>query len=252
MKIVSGTHTKLTLKNSPKIVALSICATTTFVLAGFIVVICGELSNLSCNRLEASQGMCQLVRSNLLGRQNIRIPLNKFHGAKVEKNSGEDSDTYRVVIHTNNGEEPLTRQSDSDFDEKQAIVVEINNFIKNPRQKSLVVEQDTRLSMYLVGGLIAACGFLVIILGATFITYTFDKTLNHFILKRQSLFGTKIIQHQIQEIKDVELKYDSENSGSLISLILVSGDRVPFTRWYTNEGNEEEAVLSIRKFLNIN
>lgn len=84
----------------------------------------------------------------------------------------------------------------------------------------------------------------------------FDKTRGSFTLKRQGLFGTKVIEHRIREIADVQVeesKYGKGSTSYRVTIVLVSGDRLPITLTYVFDTTlAQETAECIRRFLNLN
>jgi hypothetical protein len=64
-------------------------------------------ATLICQRLQAKQGKCQIVRSNLLGSNIQDIELASLRGAKVERCGYKT----RVVLLTSVGNVPFTANS---------------------------------------------------------------------------------------------------------------------------------------------
>ncbi len=117
----------------------------------------------------------------------------------------------------------------------------------------LTQNQDDKFWGILFCGIFIAGGFLTIY-ATPFATYRFDKTLRSFILKRKRLSGTKIVEHPLNEIKDVQVEesIDSDGSTYRVSIVLVSGDRLPLTDYYDSfETNKQKTASCIKSFLNI-
>jgi len=131
-----------------------------FVCMGFaVIVFAGELVVLTCQRVELSQGSCQLVHSRLLGSDETKIPLNQLRIAKVDVLKDSDGDSYRVVLLTDEGEFPFT-SSWSGGDIAQQNADQINAFISNPGKKSLRVQQGNRWLIYPFGAIFILFGGL--------------------------------------------------------------------------------------------
>jgi len=87
-------------------------------------------------------------------------------------------------------------------------------------------------------------------------TCTFDKSFNSMILKRQTLFKTKLIQYSIEAISGVKLEViDTDTLGSncyRITILLSSGKYIPLTLFYTSDlKNQEKIADYIAIFLNV-
>jgi hypothetical protein len=131
-----------------------------FVVVGLVaIIIFEELSTLTCQRVQPTQGSCQFVHSRLLGSYDKTIPLNQLQSAKVDvSTSSKGGSGYRVVLLTDGGEVPFTIASSSGAEEKQENADRINAFIANPGKTSLRVEQDDRWSAYFFGGMFILLG----------------------------------------------------------------------------------------------
>jgi hypothetical protein len=136
-----------------------------FVVVGLVaIIIFEELSTLTCQRVQPTQGSCQFVRSRLLGSDEQTIPLNQLQSAKVDVSiSSKGGSAYRVVLLTDGGEVPFTIASSSGAEEKQENAHRINAFIANPGKTSLRVEQDDRWSAYFFGGMFILLGGIAIL-----------------------------------------------------------------------------------------
>jgi hypothetical protein len=155
MKNVEQTPDPLSLQpNNLMTPIAAILFTSVFVVAGLaIILIFGELTTLTCQRVQPTQGSCQFVRSRLLRSGETTIPLNQLQSAKVDVTaSSRRGNSYRVVLLTYGGEVPFTIASSSDAEGKQENVDKINAFIANPGKTSLRVQQDDRWFIYPFGG----------------------------------------------------------------------------------------------------
>jgi hypothetical protein len=247
MKIVQQTPNLLILRLRP--IFLWIFGAI-FASVGLFMTFNGKTITLTCKRTESTFGSCELIESGVLGSQARVIPLNILQGAKVKEQDGGDISTYQVIIFTRNGEVPFA--SYSSFDEGQAIVSHINQFLKIPQETSLTQQEDDRLNMFLIGGLFFTCGLVP--LTARIVTCVFNKTLNTLTVKRQGFLGTEVIEHGLREIKNVlvEELTDSEGSNYRVSIVLVSGDRLPLTSYYSSGRKSQQRTVScIKNFLNI-
>jgi hypothetical protein len=167
MKIVEQTLNRLRLQpNNLKIIKERAFFGGVFVVSGLVVIIFfGKVATLRCQRIEPTQGSCQLMRSGLLGSDEIKIPLNQLQSAKVDVNKDSDGDTYRIVLLTDGGKVPFTSIWSSGEEGKQEKADEINAFIGNPDKTSLRVQQDFRWFAYPFGG-------IFILFGGGFMTLT--------------------------------------------------------------------------------
>lgn len=252
MKVVKQTPTILILRKVPSFLWLF---SHVFVLAGLCAIsIRGKLTTLTCNRTEPAQGNCQFVKSDILKSQVMTMPVKALQGAKVDTISGDDGNTYQVVLIINNTDVPFTSYSTYVWDEKQAIVSDINKFVETPSQRSLIVEQDDRWKSIQFEGLFVLAGSIIIAV-INIVDVVIEKNLGNFTLKKKGLFGQKVAQHQIQEIANVQVEQYTFSSGITtfkVYICLVSGDRLHLMSYGESDRyNNQKTVDSIRKFLNL-
>lgn len=259
MKIVQQTPNQLLLRELQVLShVFSLIFGVVFTAVGLFFIALPNVTTLTCNRTEPTQGSCKLLASGLLASEVREIPISILQGAKVDESRSSKSTTYGVVLLTITGEVPFTFYSNFDKGKKQAIASRINDFVKIPGETSLAVKQDDRWISYLFGGTFAAIGIFFafgFVVAPVVKTWLFDKTLGSFTLKQQGLFGTKIIEYQIREIADVQVEEWTNSKGTIyykVSIVLVSGDRLPLTL-YSSSGkkSKQKTASCIRKFLNL-
>lgn len=252
MKIVQQSSGQLKLRLTP--VALWIFGGI-FAAAGFfIITILCKATTLNCNRTEPAQGSCQLVTSGLLQSEVKEIPLNVLQKAEVAESRSDDGYTYRVTLVTSNGDLPFTSYSSSGEGGKQAIASRINEFVGNPSETSLKVQQDDRLFIFIFGSVFIIVGFFVGVCWGQIVTCQFDKTLGSLILKRKGLFGTQVAEHRIKDIKDVQVQTSTSSDGSTyrVSIVLLAGEHLPVTMYYSSgRESKQKTADCIRKFLSL-
>ncbi len=135
----------------------------------------GQVTTLTCERVEPTLGSCQLISEGLLGSSSRQIPLPTLKGASVETKTSQSTGssrlnrtgvtyTYRVILLTESGQIPFTSYSSSGKASKSSIASKINAFVKNPNQRLLTVKQDERWGVYLFGGILVAVGGLIVVL----------------------------------------------------------------------------------------
>lgn len=260
MEIVEQTSHRLRLEaeNSAPIMLLGLFGTPFLLIGLGIILISSPLSTLKCQRVEPTQGSCQLVNSSLLGSNETKIPLNQLQSAKVDVSKVSDGDnTYRVVLLTKDGEIPMSLGT-SDAGEKQKNAARINAFIDNPEEISLHVQQDDRESVYFLGGICGLVGgglvFGSLLYGEFIVSYTFDKALDLVKLKRQTLLHTKVTELSLREINQVDIKEKTDSEGDKtysVWLNLKSGEHISLSlQGITDKQNNQKIAECIRQFLN--
>jgi hypothetical protein len=251
MEILQQTPNQLTLRLRPVLIWL---VGGFFAAWGILPSVFAKATLFTCNRTEFSQSSCQLLTSGLLGSEVRAIPLRALQGAKVDKSIDSDGDTYRVIILTTSGEIPFTSYSGSGEDQKQEIASRINQFVRNPGETTLSVQQDDRFSAYLLGGIFSAIGLFLLVSSGQIVTCLSDKTLGTLTLKKQGLFSTKVTEHQIQEIADilVEESTDSDGCTYRVSILMKSGKRQALTNYYSSgKKSKQETADCLRRFLQL-
>jgi hypothetical protein len=218
--------------------------------AGSFAFIILQNTTLTCSRNEPAN--CQLVTSRLLGLNSKRIiPVNTLRGATVEESGDDEGIYYRVIILTTGDKIPFTYYySNSGFDDKQAIASHIEEFVKNPQITSLKEEQnDQSFFNFFWWCIILAVGCMLLM--TLDVTCIFDKTLNTLTIKRQGLLGTKVIEHRLDEIKDVLIE---EDDGTYrVTIVLVGELSLPLTSYYSSGSkSKQETVSCIKSFLTLN
>lgn len=212
----------------------------------------------------SDSAICELVGVNWLGLEKSKTLISGLQRAieetKADKDeNGKISYRYGVLLQTIEGNVPFTEfyfGSEYDYEERQALISQINAFIENPSQTSLKVQQDDRLTGF-IGFCISRFFFfisLLIMALCPVITCTFDKEVDHMIIKRWRWFGEKIFEHSINEISDVKVEDSSTDEGSVyrVTLTLSSGENVSLTRSYTSGFEEKQYIAKlIKSFLNL-
>ena len=149
------------------------------------------------------------------------------------------------------------------------------------RSQNLLILQERPLILWIIGGICIAIALFVIgsstqeqvnlfwkivfavifIAGGMFMiltpfaTYRFDREIGNLILKRQGLFGTKIIEHRLSEIQDVQVEESTDSDGSTyrVIIMLMSGNCLPLTYYYNCDRIDKQKTVSwIKSFLHIN
>ncbi|MEP6541345.1 hypothetical protein NDI47_04015 [Microcoleus vaginatus GB1-A2] len=179
-------------------------------------------ASLSCQRLQAKQGKCQIVRSNLLGSNIQDIELASLRGAKVERCGYKT----RVVLLTSVGNVPFTANS-TNWGNQDAVASDINFFVKDAKDRLLRLSQHEHWLGW-TGGifLLAAVGAIVLRNNET---YSFNGTLNTLTIKQRGLFARKVIQYSLCEIYGVEVERTKDRDNDIwyeVRLLVSGGSRI--------------------------
>lgn len=127
----------------------------------------GAQTTLVCERPEPRAGSCVLTQANVFGRvsREESVRLSEFQRAEMDVSSGDDGDTYRVVLRTETGPLPFTDYYSSGSGDKRETIERINTFLEDPAAERLEVSQDDRLFAGLFGGIFSCAGGLVAVGG---------------------------------------------------------------------------------------
>lgn len=132
----------------------------------FSIVTMGQLTSLKCDRSNSSrpstQGTCQLTATQWLESKTTEIPLSDLQQATVATRSNKQRKrTYQVMLQTKyGGEIPFTTYSSAGLGDYPAIAKQINDFLKNSQQATLLIQQDDRWFGYLLGGFFTGIGLV--------------------------------------------------------------------------------------------
>ena len=203
-----------------------------------------NLASLYCHRVQGTQGNCQLVQSSLLGSKIQEIQLASLQGAKVVR-VGYAS---KVVLLTDAGYVPFASNY-TPWGDKDAIVSEINSFVKNAERRVLGLKQHDSLFQW-IGGIFLTAGIAVIAFGKNEI-YSFDRALDTLTVKQQGLLGTKLIQHSLCEIYGVEVARTKDRDNDIwyeVRLLVCGGTRISLPNTM-NPYEKEKIAKAINNYL---
>lgn len=201
-------------------------------------------ATLSCQRLQAKQGSCQIVRSNLLGSKIQEIELASLRGAKVQRCGYKT----RVVLLTSVGNVPFTANS-TNWGTQDAVASDINFFVNNAKKRLLRLSQDERWLRW-TGGIFLLAAAAVIVLRNNE-TYSFDGNLNTLTVKQQGLFARKVIEYSLCEIYGVEVDRTKDLDKDIwyeVRLLVCGGSRISLPRTM-NPYQQEKIAKAINNYL---
>src|SRR6476469_2123774 len=198
-----------------------------------------QKATLSCQRLQAKQGNCQIVRSNLLGSNTQEIQLASLRGAKVQRCGYKT----RVVLLTSVGHVPFTANS-TNWGTQDAVASDINFYLKNAKNRLLRLSPDDRWLGW-TGGICLLAGFGGIVLRNNEI-YNFDGTLNTLTVKQRGLLARKVIQYSLCEIYGVEVDRTKDRQNDTwyeVRLLVCGGSRISLPN--TMNPYEQEKIAKV-------
>ncbi len=234
LEIIERTPTTLKLEAKRKLVLLDILLGGIFFVVGLAIMSSwAKLTTLKCDRLTPTQVACELTSSSLLEKHITPIPVGEFQGAELKVKESSNGTTYGVTLLTKKKDIPLSDWRSSSKKVKYKKVKEINDFIRNPEQMSLRIQQDDRWFVNALGGIFALSGSSVIVKTLTKkldITCIFDKDADRMYLKRQNIFKKAETREEIlYEIKKAQIVEKTNKEGNKtynIKLTLRSDDEI--------------------------
>lgn len=138
-----------------------------FFIVGVVFVFFGFLEPvLDCHKVEGKTN-CLLSRQGAFPPKMHRIEIEGLSGAHIKATSGDDSDTYTVILDSETGDIPFVGYSSSGRKYKRAIVKEIKNKLSYLNDFQVVYSQKV---LVIVGIIIIIFSDLILI---SLVKYTF-------------------------------------------------------------------------------
>lgn len=125
-----------------------------------VFLVFGSTTSLSCERVEPRQVSC-LRQVRLLGFTVREETLPRVFGATIDESCDSDGCTYRVVLQTEAADMPLTAYYSSGLQRKEQVVSELNAFLADVEQPSLVTGDSAGPWIWLFPILFVGVGLLV-------------------------------------------------------------------------------------------
>lgn len=223
---------------------------------------CSHIFNERAARLETN---CKLIKIGWQGEEVETTLIPKVKAAILEtklSKYGRDGslNRYRVSLTDDEDSFPLKETYEykltSDHPKFFNYVEEINAFIDNPLADNLSLQQDDSDLVYVGIGMIIFTVLVAasILAFSPYITFTCDRQSNMATLARHNLFRHKVSIYQISDIASVEVQEtsDIESTQYRVIIVLQSGEKVPFTYWFTSGWQEKYSIAhKIQKFLQL-
>ncbi len=206
--------------------------------------------SLICNRADANQINCTLIKSALIGESNTEL-IDDLQGATVKERHSGKKTNYEVVLQTTSGEEvSLLTNPDGGSDN---LASSINDFVAAPQQQTLRIQATAwRHIIYLFfAGVLSTGVCLGIILLVSIKTCTFDKSNKKVIIKKQSLVKTKQVEYPLNSLIGLQIyeNYGS-NKGYKIVLFFRDYQDLHLEAGAVSKRHAEKVVNKIKVFLN--
>ncbi len=223
-----------------------------FVAAGAAVALfVTALVRVHCSR---DDGLCTVERSTLLVTTGTTSwPADETTGAELEQLSDEEGMSYRVVVLTRHGPEPLTSYSMGlGREKKKAMVAAIRDYAADPQARTLDTAQDERVPFFAVA--IGATLFgLLPFLSQGVSVLELDAGRHRLSLHRRSRPGRgdmEVSLAEVVEATDEPGTTPATASTYRVVLRMRSGERVPFTHYrYPGKARTTIVVEAINAFL---
>lgn len=231
MRIIRHSPQHITI-HSPDLVlwimALVFLGASALILLGF-----GAKVTLNCDRSLPPARVCTLETASFIDSNQTQIPAGNLQRAEVRVNYGDSdsSDTYKVVLLTNNGELPFTEYYSSGSSKKQQLADEINQFIQNDSLNTLSVKSDDRLWISIFAGIFAGIGALMgIFSGIT--TLDLDRSSGLLTVSKRRLLSAGASEYLLSDFQGAELE-SSKNTYRVV-LRMRDGRTEPLTSYYSS------------------
>jgi len=219
MKIIHETPTQLILRHRPFI--LWLLGSLLTIIGVVIIILFSKTSTLICERGLSNQGHCELKHSHFFISKQIGFSVNDLKDVQVVKSHSRWMDAeYRLILITPTEKIALTPYGTTERTEQDAMAAKINRFLKSVNKTTLIIEQDNRWLIFLIGGILIIIGLLAEL--SQIVTVTFDKEVGSFKIERQGLLGTQVIEHSMEEITEVKVKSSSYfNSKTMLYQVIM-------------------------------
>jgi len=134
-------------KNSHFLIFLGLLFSFLFSSAGLAMIFWwASFTTFNCQRIDSIQGSCQVKTvTGPSNKEQIRtFYLKELKAASLVGISSSSKTTYYVSLETETRDILLPTDAYGATGTRASLVTEINNFIKNPKETSLKVQQDDR------------------------------------------------------------------------------------------------------------
>jgi hypothetical protein len=225
MKVLAQSGTTLKLQTSKAHTWAGLLVCLAIAAGGFAAIFWTGQVRLTCDQSGAEQGAptqvnCQLQKVGWLGLHSLRsVNVNQLQGANLKESGGEDGSTYRIFLIKPTEQIAFRNYSDSGYQDKRAIVDQINAFIDNPQSATLTITSTTTLEWVglIVGGLVC-----LICLSAIYKTLlaaakptdinriTFDQSQFRLLVEYGSLLNRGVTAYALSEITKVLLSIEDD------------------------------------------
>ncbi|WP_414542714.1 tetratricopeptide repeat protein [Nostoc sp. CCY0012] len=254
MKVIQESHSQMTLRLRPWFLWVF---GAIFTSAGLSVALLGsQVHTFACRRDATAPATCQLSTKGLFWSNQRVLPINEIQGTTI--NSFRDSKgkySYRLILLTNTGEVSPIPTNISHQETVKDWVKDIELFLKDTQQQTLLIEDDNRIFVFLFGGLFAVVGLAVAVLMGKVVVCNIDKTLGQLTLANYGLLGNSQTEYRTRDIHGVTVQKSVSSKGGKtyrVALVMNSGEYIPFTAYYSSGFRQHQQTADhISQFLNL-
>lgn len=223
-----------------------------FLVIGGVLQPIGKSQTFECSRTTPDSGSCTLSHKELgLNRQQT-FPLTAIREVKLATSQDEmGKKTYAVQVITDTELIWLGDQYSSDYDSHKQVYDQVNIFMMDTSQTSLVIKQKSSLVNFVIGALFALMA-LAMLLFSSRVTLDLDRNTGLATLLRKSLVQSRKIEIPLAELTgaEVQVAVTRNERTYRVALIHRDGQRTPLTNSHSSgAGKKQELADMINHFL---
>ncbi|MFZ6029282.1 MAG: hypothetical protein ACOYYS_16340 [Chloroflexota bacterium] len=247
MKVVESNSGRLVLRSSPSVL---IVLGLLFALLDLpILYFFARSVTIHCERLEPKQITCTLNEKLFDAIPVRQRTIENVQGAEVETYSDSDGDTYKVVLLTTGGRIPLTPYSSSGYDDKAAVVAQVNQFVGAGRQDVLDIQQPVTWWLLLMLLIFGGVGVSMLLFAKT-VQVEMDRSQGVLRIRKTGLLGSRTNEFLLREVEDISLESMDDNDGGTtyrIRFRMHTGEEIPLTSFYSSSVKDKQRAIDMMK-----
>ncbi len=258
MQVIQENTDTLTLKIRPWLLWL---VGSAFALMGaFLSLVLWQKTVLECVRSPEEDGKCRLQQTTAFSQSITELRLSELLGASIGTIRKEGQTPNHVRLITSSGNIPFIPYYTLGYGDRQQIVDEIDTFLWDPQQISLLIQDDSRWFAIAFGGLFMITGLSISLIFGQETTCIFDRQDGSLVVEKKGI----ILHHQrnypITAVSDIEVEESKGSKGNTYRLSLVLDEanssqpslHLPLSPYYSAGLSEkQQAAHQIRTFLKL-
>jgi hypothetical protein len=256
MKLIKRTANTLMMRYRPWGTWLYCSAILGMGIAGLMFRV--QLSTFSCTRNlpQTNQGHCQLAHYRLVGSDRQIFPLETIKGVNLAVRQGPKGGEYnQIYLVTTMAQVELQLDTFQSLNEPQLKARKIQNFLSNPSQSQLKIQENSIWISVLLNMLtIGVAGITMLIMGGIR-TLHLDRVSGKLKFKYQGLRGTQTFEYPLNHVKDVMIRevgtFGKKNY--YVAIVLKTGfplSLYPPAAVFRNRGQRQYGAKQILDFIN--